>query len=75
MSDAGDATAGGFKLGKTTIIYIVAVIAALVLAFTGTKTDAGIKIAGDIPFAFVLFVLILLGVAFWSTWPRSASDS
>ena len=60
-----DAAAGGFKLSKTGIIYIVAVLAAIVLAFMGTKTDQGIRIAGDVPFAFVLFVLILLGVAFF----------
>ncbi len=61
MSDA----AAGFKLSKTGIIYIVAVIAAIVLAFTGVKTDEGITVFGSVPFAFVIFVLILMGVAFF----------
>ena len=61
MSDA----AAGFKLGKTGIIYLVAIAAAIVLAFTGEKTDEGITLFGSVPFAFVIFVLILMGVAFF----------
>jgi len=61
MSDA----AAGFRLGKTGIIYLVAIAAAIVLAFTGVKTDEGIEIFGSVPFAFVIFVLILMGVAFF----------
>jgi len=58
-------SAAGFKLSKTGIIYLVAVLAALVLAFTGTKDGEGVHIVGGYPFAFVIFVLILLGVAFF----------
>ena len=36
-----------------------------VLAFTGVPTDEGIEIFGSVPFAFVIFVLILMGVAFY----------
>ncbi len=60
-----DAAAGGFKLSKTGIIYLVAIVAAIVLAVTGTRTDDGLRVMGNIPFAFVLFVLILMGVAFF----------
>ncbi len=61
MSDAS----AGFKLTKTGIIYLVAIVAAIVLAFTGLKTDEGITLFGSVPFAFVIFVLILMGVAFF----------
>ena len=61
MSDA----VAGPKLSKTGIIYLVAIAAAIVLAFTGVKTDEGITLFGDVPFAFVIFVLILMGVAFF----------
>jgi Na+/H+ antiporter NhaD/arsenite permease-like protein len=47
------------------VIYAVAILAALALAVTGRRTEAGIFVLGDIPFAFVLFVLVLLGVAFF----------
>ena len=53
------------RLKTSTLIYLVAVVAALVLAATGTWTDEGIKVLGTVPFAFVLFVLVLLGVAFF----------
>jgi len=61
MSDAS----AGFKLGKAGIIYLVAIVAAVVLAFLGEKTDEGITLFGSVPFAFVIFVLILMGVAFF----------
>ena len=39
---------------------------AVVLAATGTRNDHGIWVlGGGVPFAFVLFVLVLLGVAFF----------
>ena len=65
-----DAAATGFKLSKTGIIYLVAIVAAIVLAFTGVKTDDGLALfrsasSDGIPFAFVIFVLILMGVAFF----------
>jgi Na+/H+ antiporter NhaD/arsenite permease-like protein len=53
------------------IIYAVAVLAAIVLGFTGRRTDEGLFVLpgtfseAGIPFAFVLFVLVLLGVAFF----------
>ena len=59
-------TTEGRRLSTTSIIYLLAVAAALVFAFTGTRTDAGLFVAGGhVPFAFVLFVLVLLGVAFF----------
>ena len=59
-------TTEGRRLSTTTIIYLLAVVAALVLAFTGSRTDEGLYVAGGhVPFAFVLFVLVLLGVAFF----------
>jgi len=68
MSDA----VAGRKLSITSIIYLVAVAVVLVLALTaGTRSDEGITLfdgplANDgIPFAFALFVLVLLGVAFF----------
>jgi hypothetical protein len=44
-------------------VMIAALVAAVVLAVTGTKSDAGITVLGSVPFAFVMFVLVLLGVA------------
>ena len=44
-------------------VFLAAVAVALVLAATGRRDDAGITVLGTIPFAFVLFVLVLLGVA------------
>ena len=70
MSDSEQGNGKG-GLGVTGIIYIVAVLAALVLAFTGATRDDGIYVLpgtfseAGIPFAFVLFVLVLLGVAFF----------
>ena len=55
----------GFRVTKTGVIYLLAVTAALVMAVLGTRTDEGIFVLGKIPFAFVLFVLVLLGVAFF----------
>ena len=65
MSDAAAAPApeGGRKVPVTVGIYAAAILAAIVLAALGTKTDEGIVVLGSIPFAFVLFVLVLLGVA------------
>ncbi len=65
-----DAAATGFKLSKTGIIYLVAIVAAIVLAFTGVHKDDGIALfssasSDGLPFAFVIFVLILMGVAFF----------
>src|SRR5947207_3350429 len=65
-----DEAAAGPKLTTTGIIYLLVVLVALVLAFTGARDDTGVHILkGTLgedgqPFAFVLFVLILLGVAF-----------
>ena len=59
---------GPSRIKTTTIIYLVAVVVALVLAFTGTSTKEGIFVLGKIPFAFVLFVLVLLGVAFFQDY-------
>ena len=61
MSD----TTSGFRLTKSGIVYLVAVVTALVLAFMGERDDRGIWILGaaHVPFAFALFVLVLLGVA------------
>jgi Na+/H+ antiporter NhaD/arsenite permease-like protein len=54
------------KVPVTVWIYLVAILAAVALAVTGERTDAGIKIlGGQIPFAFALFVLVLMGVAFF----------
>src|SRR5262245_14395363 len=48
MSDATDAAggAGGRKIPTTVLIYVAAVLAALVLAFTGTKDDQGFWVLG-----------------------------
>jgi Na+/H+ antiporter NhaD/arsenite permease-like protein len=59
-----DATAAK-RLTTTGILYVVAILAAAVLAFTGERGADGIKVFGSIPFAFVLFVLVLMGVAFF----------
>jgi Na+/H+ antiporter NhaD/arsenite permease-like protein len=53
------------KNKKQAVIYAVAILVAIALAVTGRRTDQGIFVLGDIPFAFVLFVLVLLGVAFF----------
>ena len=53
------------KVSKLTVIYLVAVTIALVLAFLGQTTDRGIQVLGEVPFAFVLFLLVLMGVAFF----------
>src|SRR5436190_18215551 len=59
-------TTEGFRVTKTGVIYLVAVTIALVLAFLGEHRDDGIFVlGGHIPFAFVLFVLVLMGVAFF----------
>ena len=60
-----DGMPAGRRISATAVIYALAVVLALVLAFTGTRSDEGIRVAGDQPFAFVLFVLVLLGVAFF----------
>jgi Na+/H+ antiporter NhaD/arsenite permease-like protein len=50
--------------GRTkTWVYLAAVVVAAVLAATGTRSSDGVTVLGSVPFAFVLFVLILLGVA------------
>jgi Na+/H+ antiporter NhaD/arsenite permease-like protein len=58
---------GGRRLPVSVIVYLLAITAALVLAFVGSerRPDGIYVLAGslDIPFAFVLFVLVLLGVA------------
>jgi Na+/H+ antiporter NhaD/arsenite permease-like protein len=62
---------GERRVAVTTWIFLSAVLVALVLAATGRKTDAGVFVlpgtlgADGVPFAFVLFVLVLLGVAFF----------
>jgi Na+/H+ antiporter NhaD/arsenite permease-like protein len=56
-------SSSGRRLSKAGIVYLVAVLAALVLAFTGRSTGQGIVVLGSVPYAFVLFVLVLLGVA------------
>ena len=60
------------KISITIIVYLVAVAAVLLLAFTtGVTSPEGIHLFGTagtdagIPFAFAIFVLILLGVAFF----------
>jgi Na+/H+ antiporter NhaD/arsenite permease-like protein len=60
-----DSPAAPARLSPTTVVYAVAAAVALVLAILGTRTDAGIRVLGGVPFAFVIFVLILLGVAFF----------
>ena len=64
--------APGRKLSVPGIIYLVVVAVVLVLAFAaGTSSDRGITLFDGplpddgIPFAFALFVLVLLGVAFF----------
>jgi Na+/H+ antiporter NhaD/arsenite permease-like protein len=50
--------------GRTKLyVFLAAAVAAVVLAFLGRRDAQGIWILGDIPFAFALFVLVLLGVA------------
>jgi Na+/H+ antiporter NhaD/arsenite permease-like protein len=57
--------AGPRRIPPTAVIYAIAVLAALVLAALGDSRPDGIFVLGTIPFAFVLFVLVLLGVAFF----------
>ncbi len=47
----------------TTYVFLAAVGAALTLALSGRSTPQGIQILGEVPFAFAIFVLVLLGVA------------
>ena len=56
------------KNKKQLVIYAVAILAAIALAVTGRRTDQGIFVLGDIPFAFVLFVLVLLGGGGAGAW-------
>jgi Na+/H+ antiporter NhaD/arsenite permease-like protein len=44
-------------------VYLTAVAVAIVLAVVGRRADDGVFVLGDVPFAFALFVLVLLGVA------------
>jgi Na+/H+ antiporter NhaD/arsenite permease-like protein len=44
-------------------VYAAALLAAVVLFATGESTPAGVVVFGRLPFAFVLFALVLLGVA------------
>jgi Na+/H+ antiporter NhaD/arsenite permease-like protein len=44
-------------------VYVAAAAAALVLGALGRREPTGIHVLGSIPYAFVLFVLVLLGVA------------
>src|SRR5207247_8929675 len=55
----------GFRVTRTGIVYLVAAATALVLAFLGERTREGVFVLGSVPFAFVLFVLVLMGVAFF----------
>jgi Na+/H+ antiporter NhaD/arsenite permease-like protein len=64
-ADARDPDVRQFHRSPTVLIYAAAILAAVVLALTGTRTDDGIFVLGRIPFAFVLFVLVLMGVAFF----------
>jgi Na+/H+ antiporter NhaD/arsenite permease-like protein len=57
---------GGKRPPTAVLVYALAVLAALVLGVTAERTDEGlVALSGsmNIPFAFVLFVLVLLGVA------------
>jgi Na+/H+ antiporter NhaD/arsenite permease-like protein len=64
--DARDPDVPEPKGRLTPWIYAAALLAAVALAVTGERTDAGIQVlGGNVPFAFVLFVLVLLGVAFF----------
>ncbi len=50
------------------VIYGALVALAFALAFLGRRTDTGIQVelgSGSFPFAFVLFALVLVGVAFF----------
>jgi Na+/H+ antiporter NhaD/arsenite permease-like protein len=50
--------------GRTkTYVFLAALLVAIVLAVLGEKRADGLYVLGTIPFAFVLFVLVLLGVA------------
>lgn len=44
-------------------VFVAAVVAAVVLGLFGERTDEGLVALGAVPYAFVLFVLVLLGVA------------
>src|ERR1051326_3885396 len=53
---------------KLIVAYAIAATLAVVLAFVGPRDDAGIHVAlggASFPYAFVLFGLVLLGVAFF----------
>src|SRR5437867_9472717 len=49
----------------TVVIYAIALVATIALAVTGTRTGTGITVGAGIPLAFVLFLLVLMGVAFF----------
>jgi Na+/H+ antiporter NhaD/arsenite permease-like protein len=50
--------------GRTKLwVYLVAALAVVLLAATGRRDAEGLWILGDVPLAFALFVLVLLGVA------------
>jgi Na+/H+ antiporter NhaD/arsenite permease-like protein len=44
-------------------VFIVAAVAAAIIGALAVPTDEGLVALGSVPFAFVLFVLVLLGVA------------
>jgi Na+/H+ antiporter NhaD/arsenite permease-like protein len=50
--------------GNTKVyVYLAAVLVTVGLAVTGRREPDGLYVLGQIPYAFVLFVLVLLGVA------------
>ncbi len=52
------------RFSVATAVFLLAVLAALVLPALGERTDQGIVLFGGlVPYAFVLFVVVLLGVA------------
>ena len=62
MSETEPASPG--KLTKSHFVYLGAIALALVLAALARRTDSGLELLdGRVPYAFVLFVLVLLGVA------------
>jgi Na+/H+ antiporter NhaD/arsenite permease-like protein len=67
-ADARDPDVAQPRRKPTTLVYCAAVVGALLLALMGTRTAEGIVVLGGVPFAFVLFVLVLLGVAFFHHW-------
>jgi Na+/H+ antiporter NhaD/arsenite permease-like protein len=62
MPEAHSAPPGG-RFSRTAAVYATAIVIALLLAFAGERTPQGILLFESIPYAFVLFVLVLLGVA------------